>query len=65
MKMREKTVKRYCVFAKRKNENTWTDWTQLNDLNKAMEQVAKVRELGFLGRVTDRKRKRIKILTSD
>ena len=35
-----------------------------DDLNVAMEQVEKVRGLGFLGRVTDRKRKR-KIITSD
>lgn len=65
MRMRQKcSGKRYCVFAKRRNRNEWTEWTQSDDLNVAMEQVAKVRELGFLGRVTDRKRKR-KIITSD
>ena len=34
-----------------------------DDLNIAMEQVAKVRALGFLGRVTDRRKR--KIITSD
>ena len=65
MRMNQKcNGKRYCVFAKRRNRNEWTEWTASDDLNVAMEQVAKVRELGFLGRVTDRKRKR-KIITSD
>ena len=64
MRMRQKCAgKRYCVFAKRKNGTEWTEWMQSNDLNIAMEQVAKVRALGFLGRVKDRKRKNI--ITSD
>ena len=62
--MQEKTAKRYSVSAKRHNGKFWSDWTQTDDLDVAMKQVAKVRELGFLGRVTDRKRKR-KIITSD
>ena len=65
MRMRQKcSGKRYCVFAKRKNGNEWSEWMQSDDLNVAMEQVAKVRELGFLGKVIDRKRKR-KVITSD
>lgn len=61
MRMQQKCDgKRYCVFAKRQNGNEWSDWMQSNNLDVAMEQVAKVRELGFLGRVTDRKRKKKK-----
>jgi hypothetical protein len=64
MTIRQKcSGKRYCVFAKRRNGNEWTVWTDTDDLNKAMKQVAKVRELGFLGKVTDRKKR--KIITSD
>ena len=55
--------KRYCVFAKRRNGSEWSVWTDSNDLNVATAQVAKVRGLGFLGKVTDRKKR--KIITSD
>lgn len=62
MRMQEKTaIKRYCVFAQRRNGNEWTEWSQSDDLNVALEQVAKVRELGFLGKVIDRR----KNITSD
>lgn len=64
MRKQKWTGKRYCVFAKRRNRSEWTEWSASDDLNVAMEQVAKVRELGFLGKVIDRKRKR-KIITSD
>lgn len=64
MRLREKTAsKRYCVFAKRRNGKIWSDWMQSDDLNVAMCQVAKVRELGFLGKITDRREQ--KIITSD
>lgn len=62
MRMRQKcSGKRYCVFAKRANEKAWSDWTASDDINVAMKQVAKVRELGFLGKVIDRR----KNITSD
>ena len=65
MRMNQKcNGKRYCVFAKRRNGKDWTEWSSSDDLCVALIQVAKVRGLGFLGRVTDRKRKR-KIITSD
>lgn len=64
MRMRQKCYgKRYCVFAKRRNGDTWSVWTDVDDLNVAMEQVAKVRGLGFLGKVTDRRKQ--KVITSD
>lgn len=64
MRMQQKCEgKRYCIFAKRRNGNEWTEWSQSDDLNVALEQVAKVRGLGFLGRVTDRRKR--KIITSD
>ena len=55
--------KRYCVFAKRQNENDWSDWIQTDDLKTAKEKIEKVRELGFLGQITDRKKQ--KIIMSD
>lgn len=64
MRMQQKcNGKRYCVCAKRHNGNAWSTWTDTDDLNEAMKHVAKVRELGFLGKVTDRKER--KIITSD
>ena len=64
MRRREKFAhKRYCVFAKRCNGSEWSAWTDSNDLNVATAQVEKVRGLGFLGKVTDRKKQ--KIITSD
>lgn len=51
MRLHEKcNGKRYCVFAKRINEKTWTAWTQSDDINVAIKQVEKVRGLGFLGK---------------
>ena len=64
MKLHQKCYgKRYCVFAKRIDGKAWTDWTQSDDLSVALEQVAEVRALGFLGKVKDRKEQ--KIITSD
>lgn len=64
MRLRQKCYgKRYCVFAKRRNGKMWTEWTQSDDLNVALQQVAKVRALGFLGKVKDRKEQ--KIIVSD
>ena len=55
--------KRYCVFAKRRNGREWSAWMDSESLNVATAQLAKVRGLGFLGKVTDRKKR--KIITSD
>lgn len=64
MRRREKFAhKRYCVFAKRDQGSEWSAWTDSNDLNVATAQVAKVRGLGFLGKITDRRKQ--KIITSD
>lgn len=64
MTMQEKcSIKRYCIFAKRRNRNEWTEWSTSNDLIVALKQVKKVRGLGFLGKVTDRRER--KIITSD
>lgn len=64
MKLRQKCYgKRYCICAKMVNENAWSEWTQSDDINVAMKQVEKIRELGFLGKVTDRNQR--KIITTD
>lgn len=60
MTMHEKTeAKRYCVYAKRSNGKSWTDWMQTDDLAIATEQIEKIRSLGFLGKITDRKEHKI------
>lgn len=64
MRLREKTAsKRYCVLAKRRGAKVWSAWTQTDDLDVAMAQLEKIRELGFLGKITDIKEQ--KIITSD
>lgn len=45
--------KRYSVEAKRKNETTFSIWNDTDDINRVIELVDKVRELGYDVRVTD------------
>lgn len=60
MTLHEKTEsKRYCVDAKRVDGKSWTDWMQTDDLDIATEQIEKIRSLGFLGKITDRKEHKI------
>ena len=55
--------RRYCIFAKRKNATEWSVWTDANTLKVAKEHLERVRELGFLGNITDRRKQ--KIIISD
>lgn len=64
MRMQQKcSSKRYCVFAKRRNGKEWSNWTDSENLITAIKQVEKVRGLGFLAKVTDRRER--KVITSD
>ena len=44
--------KRYSVEAKRKNEKNFTTWNDTDDINRVVELVDKVRELGYDVRLT-------------
>lgn len=46
--------KRYSVEAKRKHENIWTCWNTTNDINRVLEFIGRIREIGFEARVIDR-----------
>lgn len=64
MRLHEKcNRKRYCIFAKRVGGKSWTEWAQTDNKVFSMEQVNKIRELGFLAKLFDRKKK--KVLISD
>jgi hypothetical protein len=64
MRRRRKILhKKYCVFAKRNQESEWSVWTDSNELNVAMAHLDNIRSLGFLGKVTDRRKH--KIIASD
>lgn len=45
--------KRYSVEAKRKNETTFSAWSDTDDINRVIEFVDRIREVGFDFRVTD------------
>lgn len=45
--------KKYSVEAKRKNETTFSTWNDTDDINRVIELVDRVREVGFDVRVTD------------
>lgn len=42
---------RYNVIAKRKNTREWSDWVKTNEYGKATEQLEKIEELGFDGKL--------------
>ena len=55
MRLGQKTFgNRYCVFARRNKNEIWTDWTQTNNFDCAIDQVEKIRKIGFLAKLKDR-----------
>lgn len=55
---------RYAIYAKRDDDEFWTDWCQVSDLSKAFEHAEIVRGLGFKARINDRFEKKV-ILKDD
>ena len=51
------TTKRYYVYAKREG-GAWTDWTQVDSLDRARHHADVIKEAGFIPKIYDRKRKR-------
>lgn len=47
--------KRYYIYARREDCKNWADWTQTNDIDVAMKQVEKIRGLGFLAKLVDKR----------
>lgn len=46
-------AKRYLVQAKRKNsKEPWTDWTTVDDYDRAVEHAKRVEELGYCSKIT-------------
>lgn len=64
MKLHQKICgKRYYIYARREDCKNWTDWTQTNDIDVAMKQVEKIRSLGFLAKLVDKRP--IEVLVDD
>ena len=48
-------MKRYIVYARRKDEKVWTVWTDTNDINGIEGFGNRIRELGYEAKVRDHK----------
>jgi hypothetical protein len=46
-------MKRYIVYARRKDEKNWSVWTDTNDVTKIEGFINRIRELGYDAKVTD------------
>ena len=46
---------RYCIYAKRKNEK-YSIWATTNVWSAAIEQINKIRQLGFKAKIYDRQK---------
>lgn len=46
-------MKRYIVYAKRKDEKEWTPWADTNEIMRIEKYVSRIRELGYEALVTD------------
>ena len=46
-------MKRYIIYAKRKDETQWSVWTDTNDIAQIEVHVNRIRELGYEAKVTD------------
>lgn len=63
MKAQQKvSIKRYFLYAKRKNSDNWSDWAQVNNLDRANWHVKNIREHGFLAKLVDKKTKEVLII---
>ena len=55
---------RYAIYAKRDDDEFWTDWCQVCDLMRAFEHAESIRRLGFMAKINDRREKQV-ILKDD
>lgn len=58
MKIRKKfLIKRYYVYARRREEDRWSDWTQSEDLWRAIQHAKNVIGCGFYAKLVDKETK--------
>lgn len=48
-------MSRYVIYAKRKDETTWSEWTTTDDINALEKHVDRIRELGYDAKIADPK----------
>lgn len=48
-------MSRYIVYAKRKDETKWSEWTPTDDVNGLEKHVNRIRELGYDAKIADTK----------
>lgn len=46
-------MKRYIIYARRKGEKNWSEWTTTDDINQIEKHVDRVRELGYESKILD------------
>ena len=62
MKLGQKTLgNRYCIYAKRNKNENWSDWSQTNELDRAMEHLETIRNCGFLAKLVNKETKEVLI----
>lgn len=45
--------KRYMVIAKREENDEWSTWTEVDDLDKALHHSERCRELGYISKINE------------
>lgn len=46
-------TKKYGILAKRDQKDSWTQWTEVNSLDRALHHLNRCRELGYLAKIVD------------
>lgn len=46
-------MSRYIIYAKRKSESEWSEWTVSDDINALEKYVKRIRELGYDAKIAD------------
>ena len=50
---------RYAIYAKRDDDEFWTDWCQVPYLPRAFEHAENIRRFGFKAKINDRHEKKV------
>jgi hypothetical protein len=52
-------VKRYFVYARRNENEFWTDWSQYHEKEKAINQSKIINDIGWQSKIYDRLKKEV------
>ena len=54
-------TKRYFIYAKRTENEKWTDWAQTDDIKRAVFHINNIRNIGFYAKLIDQQTKEVLI----